>query len=250
MESITAARATALSIEEQLAGTGMLSVETQEEYSEDSFLNYCREHFAQWLRMVRTLPSEQQEMLLSYYLLGKTQSTLAVILSTTQTVCSFRIRMAIKLAGTFLMMGGVPTLEQMRSILVKAGLENKLNVPLSELIAEYASCRSFATIAYRHRLHRPAIRRAMSQASQALLGKDQKGENLEAPPGDPEAIALGAYIFALIDKANPEGTGKSKRQRAKTARLLVLREPTVTGQFRVDCKDPDFDDLFVSRANL
>src|SRR6267378_2444105 len=128
MEAMVANRAQLLSEEEQLAGEGMLSIETQEEFNEDSFYNYSQEHFADWLKMVRTLPREQQEMLLSYYLLGKTQSTLAMILSTTQTVCSFRIRMAIKLAGTFLMMGGVPTVETMRVVLTKAGLENKLKV--------------------------------------------------------------------------------------------------------------------------
>jgi len=65
----------------------------------------------------------------------------------------------------------------------------------------------------------------------------------------PEEMALGAYIFTLIDKADPGGQGKSKRQRAKTARCVMLYDPPCVGQFRVDVKDPSWDSMFVSRAN-
>ena len=53
-----------------------------------------QEHFGQFLRLLRHLPAEDQELLLSYYVLGKTQNTLATIQHSTQTVCSFKIRMA------------------------------------------------------------------------------------------------------------------------------------------------------------
>jgi hypothetical protein len=250
MESIVAVRAQGLSEEEQLAGEGMISVETQQEFNDDSFYSYCAEHFAAWLKLIRTLPSEQQELLLCYYLLGKTQSLLAKIFVTTQTVCSFRIRMAVKLAGTFLLLGGVPTAEVIHPILLKAGLENKLPVPLSHLIAEYAECRDFSKMAYRHKLHRPDIRRAMSEASKILLGKDDGDQHVAAQATDPEGIALGAYIFALIDKANPQGSGKSKREVDKTARAIVRCDPAIVGEFRINCNDPDFEHMFVSRASF
>lgn len=110
-----------LTEEEALAGDGMLSLETTGEFGEDDFFVYSREHFADWLRVLRNLSLEQQEMLLSYYLLGRTQQTLAMLWSSTQTVCSFRLRMAIKLAGTYIMMGGAPSTETMRTTLLRAG---------------------------------------------------------------------------------------------------------------------------------
>jgi len=47
-----------------------------------------------------------------------TQNTLAVIHKSTQTVCSFRIRMAVKTLACFIMMGE-PTIEHMHEILNK-----------------------------------------------------------------------------------------------------------------------------------
>jgi hypothetical protein len=67
MDSITAARAQLLTEQEQLEGAGMLSVETTDEFGEDDIYVYCQEHFAEWLDMLRNLPLEQQELLLSYY---------------------------------------------------------------------------------------------------------------------------------------------------------------------------------------
>jgi hypothetical protein len=249
MDSITSARSMLLSDEEALAGGTTISCETTDEFGVDDIYVYCQEHFADWLRVIRVLSREQQELLLSYYLLGKTQQVLAGIVSSTQTVCSFRIRMAVKLAGTYMMMGGRPTAEQIRVVLIKAGLEDSIRgVKLSEIIAEYAACRNFAAIAYRYRLHRPDIRRAMSQASKHLLG-NPTGETDPQPPGDPDGIAVGAYIFNLIDKANPDGKGVSERQKAKTARCVVRVDPPCVGEFRVAVNDPGWDSLFVSRAN-
>jgi hypothetical protein len=157
MDSITSARSMLLSDEEALAGGTTISCETTDEFGVDDICVYCQEHFADWLRVIRVLSREQQELLLSYYLLGKTQIVLSKLLQTTQTVCSFRIRMAVKLAGTYLMMGGAPDIEAMRLILNKAGLEHSLEgVSLSEIIAMYVECRSFQRIADICNLHRPA----------------------------------------------------------------------------------------------
>jgi hypothetical protein len=256
MDSITSARSMLLSDEEALAGNTTLSLETTGEFGVDGIYVYSQEHFADWLKAIRVLSREQQELLLSYYLLGKTQKTLATVHKSTQTVISFRVRMAVKMVGTYLMMGGAPTVDQMRTILIKAGLEDSLKgVGLSEIIAKYAHCRSFDRIARVYGLHRPAIRRAMSQVCKCLLGNaavmlqdDGDGDDSSAAPRNPEEIALGAYIFNLIDKANPNGPGKSKRQKDKTARAVVLRDPLCTGEFKVAVNDPGFGSLFVSSA--
>lgn len=133
---------------------------------------------------------------------------------------------------------GEPTQETIHDILVGVNLENTpaLKLPLSQLVWEYAHCHDFAQLARIHDIHRPDIRRAMSRASKALL--EMKGRE----------HALGAYIYSLIDKANPSGQGYTKRKLAKQGHM-VKTDPPITGQFRVAVTDPDFEALFTSRAN-
>jgi hypothetical protein len=224
--------------EEALEGGVLVSIETAEDQQqEEDIWVWLQEHLEQFLRLLRHLPTEDQELLLSYYLLGKTQNTLATIHHSTQTVCSFKIRMAVKNLCVFLMMGE-PTQETMRDILIGVSLEftPPLKTPLSRLIWEYARCRDFAQLARIRHIHRPDIRRAMSRASKALL--EMKGRE----------HALGAYIYSLIDKANPSGQGYTKRKLAKQGHV-VKTDPPIIGQFRIDVTDPDFEAMFVSRAN-
>ena len=251
MDAMVASRSVLLSDEEALAGGTTISCETTDEMGEDDIYVYCQDHFADWLRVIRVLSREQQQLLLSYYLLGKTQIVLSKLLHSTQTVMSFRIRMAVKLAGTYIMMGGDPSVETMRVILIKAGLEDSLKkVALSEIIAMYAGCHSFEKIAKAYHLHRPDIRRAMSRASKHLLRGDGTHQfSEETSSASPEELALGAYIFNLIDKADPSNSGTTRRQKAKTARCVFRIDPPCTGEFRIAVNDPGWDSMFVSRAN-
>jgi hypothetical protein len=52
MNPVSGERALLLTEEEQLLGSAMLSVETQEQGADDFYV-YSREHFAEWLRIVR-----------------------------------------------------------------------------------------------------------------------------------------------------------------------------------------------------
>lgn len=222
---------------ESLEGNTTISQETVKDQQELKILAYLQENFESFIRVLRYLKKEDQEMLLSYYLLSKTQNTLALIHKSTQTVCSFRIRMAVKTLGTFLMMGE-PTVEKMHNILTNAGLENSIpKVELSKIVALYVKTRNFQRIADSYKLHRPDIRRAMSRASKQLMESKDGHEH-----------ALGAYIHSLIDKANPAGQGFSKRKIAKQCHIFRC-DPELLGQFRIKIEDPNFDQMFVSRAN-
>jgi hypothetical protein len=237
-ESIVANRAMLLTEEEALEGAQLIGVESQADLAEEDILTYIQSNFGNFLRILRSLKKEDQELLLSYYLLSKTQNTLATIHKSTQTVCSFRIRMAVKTLGTFIMMGGAPTVDVMQEILKGAGLEESLKtIGLSKVVDEYVRCRNFQRIAEIHKLHRPDIRRAMSRASKQLMESK-----------DPREHALGAYIHSLIDKANPAGQGYSKRKIAKQCHIY-RSDPSVLGEFRISVSDPDFGHMFVSRAN-
>jgi hypothetical protein len=226
-----------LSEEQQLEGCTTISLETCGDLSEDDITSYIQENFAEFLRTLRYLKKEDQELLLSYYLLSKTQNTLALIHKSTQTVCSFRIRMAVKTLCAFIMFGEV-TQEKVQAVLIKAGLEDSLGkIALSTVIDLYARTRSFQRIAEIYHLHRPDIRRAMSRASKQLMESRDAHEH-----------ALGAYIHSLIDKSNPIGVGFSKRKVSKLGHVYKSDPPTL-GEFRIDVEDPSFDSWFVSRAN-
>ena len=238
MDSICAARSILLNQDEQLEGKTLISLESQSDLAEEDILTYVQENFAGFITMLRSLKKEDQELLLSYYLLSKTQNALATIHKSTQTVCSFRIRMAVKTLGTFIMMGGAPTVEMMHEILTRAGLEDSLKkIDLSKIVDLYVRTHNFQKISELHHLHRPDIRRAMSRASKQLMESK-----------DPQEHALGAYIHSLIDKANPAGQGFSKRKIAKQCHIYRT-DPAILGEFRIRVDDKDFDHMFVSRAN-
>lgn len=119
MESVTAERAMLLSEEEQLEGTTTISLETQAALTEQDILVYIQNNFTEFLRILRYLKKEDQELLVSYYILSKTQTQLGIVTRETQTICSFRIRMAMKTLACFMMLG-IPTREAMRGILDRA----------------------------------------------------------------------------------------------------------------------------------
>jgi hypothetical protein len=237
-DQITSARALLLSEEEALAGNVTLSLETQRDLAEDDIYSFIDENFAVFMRILRFLKKEDQELMLSYYLLSKAQNTLAVIHHTTQTVCSFQIRMAVKTMGTFLMMGGTPSEELLHEVFTKAGFEDVLEtVSLSKVVSEYARVRSFQAVAKTFNVHRPHIRRHMSKVSKALMDSDNANE-----------AAVAAWIHSLIDKMSPLGTGFSKRKAKKMETTLYRHDKPIVGQFRINIEDPDIDQMFIGRA--
>ena len=234
--SVTSARAMLLTEEDALEGATTISLETQADLQEDDVFTYIQENFVNFLKMLRYLSQEDQDMLLSYYLLGKTQTTLAAIFKSTQTVCSFRIRMAVRVIGAFLLFGE-PTVEVLSKLLKKAKLEDSLASGLSKAVIEYARCRSFQQVSDNLGLHRPDVRRAMSRAAKALMDSKNSRE-----------AAMAAWIHSLVDKSNPVGPGYSKRKMQKEGHLYRSDSPLV-GQFTVPMDSPEFEQMFVSRAN-
>lgn len=229
--------------QEVLEGRTTISLETCSELQDEDILTYINENFPDFLRIIRFLSKEDQELLLSYYILSKTQNTLALIHKSTQTVCSFRIRQAVKRIGTFMMLGA-PTEEVMAKVFEQAGLENELppnakgeRVGLSKAVTFYERTRSFQQVADMFGLHRPDIRRTMSRAAKTL------GESAE-----PREMALAAFVHGLIDKASASGQGFSKRKISKLCHVY-RNDPDLLGAFRIDVTHPDFKYLFTSRAN-
>lgn len=235
-ESIVAHRALMLDPEEALAGETLVSLETSDEFGKDDLLTCIQDNLSQFLRGLRTLSASDQELLLSYYMLGKTQTTLAWLNRSTQTVCSSLIRLAMKRLAASLQEACAP--EMLKKILSEAKLENLIEgLPLSDAVLLYEKTWSFQYVADKYEIHRPAIRRAMRLAATQLLeSKDEKEQ------------MIGAYVHGLINRASASGQGFSKRQADKHGNLYV-KDPECLGQFRIDLNQPHTHTLFTARAN-
>jgi hypothetical protein len=243
-EAVVANRAMLLDDETALEGATTVSLETQPDLVESDILTYIQDNFADFIRALRFLSKEDQELLLSYYVLAKTQTTLAQIHRSTQTLCSARIRMAIQKLGTFMMLGPPTAVVLHESFarnrledLLTNNLDDRLIVPLSQVVDLYARTRSFQRVAEVLSIHRPDIRRVMSQAHKVLKDSNETRDR-----------AIGAYLFDLIDKASASGQGFSRRKMAKQG-SLYRQDPLILGEFVIDVTSPDFAHVFVSRAN-
>ena len=253
--------------EAALDGAQLISAETDPDVQrEQDIFIFINGNFTAFLGYLRNLNLRDQELLLSYYCLRKTQTQLAPIFKTSQTLCSAGMRAAVRAMCAYIAFGGQPTEEQMRPILQAVGAEKaslsmqpktqykedsenlsqhgnggnaggKATHSLARLLAEYADTRSFRTLEDRHGIHRPEIRRAFRHAA----------ERLEA--GSREQQALAAWIRALIDKANPFGVGESKRQAAKHGDVFV-RDDARIADFRIRIEDGLLSKILTPRGNL
>src|ERR1700723_1242293 len=264
-ENISAARSIAHFAEDEegsLAGTPLLSIESESSAEQGVFV-FAPENFSTFLRYVRFLRPQDQELILAYYILRKTPFQLAPLFQITQTVASFRLRLCVKTICAMILFGGVPTEEQLRPVLNSAGLEEVLldtispswaagpgkeragvtaqKFSLAKIVAEYTRLRSFAAVAALFDVHRPEIRRYISRAAQALM---------ESP--DLVAQAAGSFCAYLIGQQNPNGKGFSRREQAKQGDKK-FRDTDECGMFRITLdENPDemLDSLFASQANL
>lgn len=244
MEGITAKRAVS-SFEENeqaaLEGRNLVSIETEENVGPEAGIYvYVYENFAQFLRYVRVLAPRDQEKLLAYYCLAMTQSQLAVVFRTTQTVCSFQLRASVRcMAALIGWESQNPTPDIMEPLLTKVGFGTVDGHSLAEVIAEYVESRSFVAVAYKYGIHRPLIRRTISNASKTMIEETQP----------PEVQACGWWLFKLIDRANPLGKGLKARAKLKDSDVEVTL-PDICGRNRVSTDDLYIDVFWQSRANF
>ena len=215
-----------------------ISLETQADLARDSVGASLRDYYGMFVGHLRHLTPEDQELLTSYFLLGKPQWCLAKLYQSTQTIISLRIRLALKKLGIAAIHGGAPPVDVLHDVLEDHGVNRLLPaVPTSTLVDEYRQRRSFTLVADVLRLHRPDVRRALTRATAVLLADVHE-----------EHTAYGAYIHGLIDKAHITGIGPSDRRAARHSHLHHC-DPDVVGAFRVDVDSQTFDDhVWVSRA--
>src|SRR5271168_3579270 len=118
-ENISAARSIAQFTEDEpgsLEGSQLLSMESDASQQEQDIFVYVHENFGKFLELTKLLKTREREMLLAYYVLRKTQNELGPLFSCTQTICSFNLRLAVKVLACYIMFDGVPTAEQTRPV--------------------------------------------------------------------------------------------------------------------------------------
>lgn len=240
-EMIVAARAMSRGYQDEaeyLTGDNCISAETQADMMAEHIGTYIRENFDDFIKHLRLLPPEDQEILLTYYVLNRPQWCIAKLYRSTQTVCSSKLRMAMKKLGAVVIFN-IPSVDDMDPILNERGLNTQVpGVLTSALIDEYRRVHSFALVAKRFKAHRPDVRRALNHTAKTLLAQERN-----------EELALGAYLYGLIDKASSSGQGYNQRKLDKYTHV-VRKDPAILGSFRVSITDPDFEHILVSKASF
>lgn len=236
--AIVAARAMTISEDENFSDQ-TISLETQQDLMGESVYAYVWNNFDTFIRLIRNLSDEDQELLLSYYVLGKTQTSLAIVNKSTQTICSSKIRMAAKRLGAHILLGDMSeeTLDELLEPLGYMYYDKDPSVKISQMIRLYSEVNSFQDVADAFGVYRPDVRRTITNLSKDLLTKN----NLKL-------LALGAYIHGLIEKSSAKGHGPSKSRMISRGHMFS-RDPEILGRFDIDLADPSFNDVLYPRAN-
>jgi hypothetical protein len=203
-------RAVKVSVEEHRDN---LSAETVSENSSlidfKSFARDCPEKFFSLLEHMRP---DLAEILIEYYLLGKSQSFLAKCRKQIQARAFEILRLAEQALGALIILGPHPTRDQLRPILETAGIEFTDYGTLSAMIVEYAACRDYSKLAEGRRAPLPAIRKIFRPATGTLLASKKL-----------EEVAVGAYLKSLTHQASLTQAGFGKRHRARMQRMKHLK---------------------------
>ena len=218
-----------------------ISLETQNELAKDSIGVAIQDNFLMVGHYMQLLTLEDQELLTLYYQVEKPQWCLAAFHSSTQTLCSQRLRLAAKRYALMTMFKGHPSKDVIEGVLDDHNLNQLIpgGPTTGTLVVEYREHHSFSTITDVLRCPRPQARRALISSAATLL-KDQHEEH----------TAFGAYIHGLIDQASVLGSGYSDNKRQKCSHGHASH-PSVVGMHRIQDNDHfALEHVLVSRASL
>lgn len=195
------------------AGRNGLSAETSPENSSlidfKSFARDCPEKFFSLLQHMRP---DLSEILIEYYILGKSQSFLAKCRRQIQARAFEILRLAEQALGALIILGPNPNQDVLYPILERAGFEDTEYGLLSGMIVEYAACRDYSKIAEDRKAPLPAIRKIFRPAVTQLLASKNLRE-----------VAVGAYLRSLTHQASLTQAGFGKRHQARMQRVKHLK---------------------------
>lgn len=196
------------------AQTTTISLETQADLQRDTVCVALQDHFGSLLPYLKWLDQEDRELIALYYHAEKPQWCLATYHRSTQTLCSQRLRLAIKRLGILAIHKGHPDLEALDAVLEDHGLNHQMpgGITTGRLVVEYRTHRSFSAMTEAlGGCHRPMARRALISSAAALLRDEHE-----------EHTAYGAYIHGLIDQASVLGAGYADNRRMKCAAVMYM----------------------------
>lgn len=234
-EAITAQRSMLIEDFEHFSDA-TISLETQCDLARDTVGTAIQENFGAIRPYFDFLSPDDAEILTAYYILNKPQWCLATMYRSTQTICSAKIRMALKRLGLVMAYKGEPPTEATHEVL---GLHKVNTMPdsavtVAQVIEHYKLDRSYTQVASALNLRRSDIRRAITRAAAVLLS-DQHDEH----------VAFGAYIHGLTDKSYLVDPSKRDSRYSHVHRV----DPDIVGAFRINVDDPMFEsNVWVSRA--
>jgi hypothetical protein len=250
MDGISADRALLVDKEDWLSGNTLLSLETTESLRDDIGSNY-RDDPALFLRSIRVLTPDKQEILLSYYFLGKTQVQLAkFLLSNSQTFCSSFIRAANhELCCQFIYPEG-PSKEQLHAMCVAEGVEehrvssqrqefrdsypvkeHEIDVSGSDVVYSFYQHKAYDRVARELKIHRPDVRRVLKKVYTGLKASSKLDHQV-----------VGDWLFSLAFKKAT--TGNRIRRRKTIEDTMHVKDPDIVGEFRINVQDPNFSAMF------
>ena len=223
------------------AAGATISLETQGDLATDTVGLAIQENYPDYVPYKQFLALEDQELIDLYFQSEKPQWCLAAFHRSTQTLCSQRLKMALKRLALMAQCHGEPDRDVLEEVLENHHLNRLVpNGPTTaHLVVEYRQRRSFAAVTEVLRCQRPQARRALIASAAGLL-KDEHEEH----------TAFGAYIHGMIDQASVLGQGYSDNKRMKLSHGFSAH-PDVVGHHRIQCGDVHAaTHVLVSRASF
>jgi hypothetical protein len=244
---------------EMLEGTLLVSIESQEELASASIRAFLEENPTVFFRALRKLSLPQQDLILCYYILNKTQTQLGkAVTNNSQTMTSMLLRAGINsLCAMFLWPDGPSTLIMDKIVtgighgtveMAKTEPETKMaegyyrkspkmvRLKTAEVIALLLAHKSYDVVAKKLGVWRPELRKYLRSLTKILTGTEER-----------DAKLLGAVLFNLVDVLPFSGKNPTKRNQRRTEDYHA-KDPDCLAQFRVRFDGPGWQSVFPTHA--
>jgi len=209
-------------------GDILVSVETQDPgTTENGFLAYIKENPGRVLECLKSLPPLDQDLILSYYWLHRSQYACAAMFGEAQSKCSKRLKSGVEVVCHRILFGP-PTRKKLEEIL-KITQKTKISgYPAAEILIEFAQCGSYRKMEKYH-ITRPQIKRFIWQVAERIEKRCNSTENR----------ALIAWLLGLLQRA-----AKQKHWGTR-----VVEHPDYLGDFTLRIEDIDAEQVFPVEAS-
>jgi hypothetical protein len=192
--------------------------------------SYLEENPAKFLGMLKFLDPEEQDMLLCYFLLHRTQADLGLIFGITQTRVSAAVRLALKTMLSIAIVG-IPDEDTLREMLVRHGLEDTVaDDGLTEMILAYDELRDWTEVKVEYDFT-GSLGVLVRHAGKTLLASSKMTDQ-----------ACGAWlIFIAGSTVEPHAGGRHRKAMSGDIRRV---DPDCVGSFTVSLDDPQWEEAF------